>query len=83
MWLVIIVGLFILILPFLIDIFSWLLAISVIIIIASWFFHSLIWILLFLAVAIGGQKLIDNHYIKTGKGKFWISNKLKNKINEQ
>lgn len=79
MWLVIIVGLGLLLLPMIINIAEWVLIIGFAIIILGWFFHAFLWLLPFIVVAFVGQKLIDSHYLKTGKGKFWASHKVKDK----
>ncbi|KRL99743.1 hypothetical protein [Liquorilactobacillus satsumensis] len=80
MWLVIVVGLGILILPLIIDIASWIMIIGFAIILIGWFFHAVLWLLPFVVMYFVGQWLIDKYYLRTGKGEFWASKKLKARL---
>lgn len=79
MWLVIVVGLLWLLLPFIMRAFWFILGIGVLIIIASWFIHSLVWIIPLIVISIIGQHLIDKHYLNTGKWRWLASSKVKEK----
>lgn len=67
MWLVIIVGLGILLLPLIIDAFEWIMIIGFILLILSWFFHALIWLIPLIILDYLCQKWANSYYLKTGK----------------
>lgn len=77
MWLVIIVGLLILLLPLIVDAFEWIMIIGIVLIIISWFFHALIWLIPLIILDYLGQKWANAYYLKTGKLKWLASAKVR------
>ncbi|WP_311408458.1 hypothetical protein [Liquorilactobacillus uvarum] len=79
MWLVIVVGLGWLLLPFIMRVFWLVMAVGLILLILSFIYKAALWVLIPFCIYWVGQRLIDRHYIKTGKGKYWASHKIKGK----
>lgn len=77
MWLVIVVGLGILLLPLIIDAAEWIMIIGFVLLILSWFFRALLWLIPLVIIDVVGQKLINRYYLKTGKMAWLASGNIK------